>query len=150
MSLFALQTFAYVGAVSTGTAGAGRATYDMTEAPVSNPAAIPYLKGYFFNTGYGVQDKGNQFNISLTDNLPDTVVPSSIQYTQLDQKTSTLQDWSTQTIKFGVGNYVGEQFSMGFGINHQIDSIPKLKYTQTNLSLELCLQSALNFNGLCF
>jgi len=131
----ALHVHAYVGAVSTATAGSGRATFDMTEAPTANPAAISYLRGYFFNTGYGTLDKGNQFYLSLTDNLPDTVMPSTIQYAQSNQKTATLQDWSAQTIKFGVGNSLSDRLALGIGINHQIDTVGAIKYTQTNMMM---------------
>jgi len=135
LCFFSTYVFAYVGAVSTGTAGSGRAAFDITEAPVLNPAAIAYLKGYFFNTGYGVQGRGNSFNISLTDNLPDTILPSSLQYWQQNQKNSLSQEFATQTIKFGVGNYVGKSFALGFGMNHQIDSLNSTKHIQTNLTV---------------
>lgn len=133
--VFSLRAFAYdyVGAVSTATAGSGRATFDRTEAPSQNPAAVAHLKGYFFNTGYATLDKGNQFYVSLTDNLPDTLLPSSIQYSQWDQKTKNMRDWSTQKIQFGVGNYIANLFALGFGLQHRIDSFAATKYTQTNL-----------------
>jgi hypothetical protein len=132
---FSFSGYADFGAVTTGTAGSGRAAVEQTEAPSLNPANISFMHGYFFNSGYDALAVGTAFSFSLTDNLPDTMIPSSIMYRQDNLKTDTRQDWTKQMIRWSVANFMTEDLSLGFAFNHRIDSLLNTKYTQTNMSV---------------
>jgi hypothetical protein len=133
--VISLQVQADFGAVTTGTAGSGRAAVEATEAPSLNPAAISYMHGYFFNSGYSALATGNSFSASFTDNLPDTMIPSSLMYRQSNIKTAAKKDWTVQDFHFSAANFLGDNFSLGFAFNHRIDSLNNNKYAQTNMSV---------------
>lgn len=130
---------AHVGAISSSTAESGRASIEATDAPYLNPAALPFLKGYYFTTGYGAASnkpgsQAREFSLALIDNMPDTLVPTSIAFTQ--SKTDlTSQEAVTRDFRLGVGNYIGKSFSGGLGIRYRDDQLPQDRFTQTNLSL---------------
>lgn len=75
---------AQYGAITTATADSGRATVEPSEAPVLNPASIPFTKGYFITSNYAFLQNAQAFTASLTDNLPDTLVPASAIYNQVN------------------------------------------------------------------
>ena len=124
-----------LGAVTTGTAGSGRAASESSQAPNMNPAAIPFSKGYLINTNYSTVDSGSAFNIGLTDNLPDTVVPTSLIYTQLTGTTRTHQNLQQQQGQLEFANFYSKSLAVGFGARYQIDQINDTRWTQTNIFL---------------
>lgn len=134
----AMNAKANIGSVSAATGNAGIAAIEASESPSSNPATLGYMQGYYFATGYGssTQDQfdGNEFNISLTDALKDTVVPSSLLYNQgkWTQKDSG-QQWDSKRFQLSFGNQFNKIFSFGLGVNFQNDHWQDVSYNQTNL-----------------
>jgi hypothetical protein len=129
----ATSSTSVLGANSTATAGAGHAIIDTSEAPSLNPASIPFTKGYFLNTDYSFLNNGNGFNIALTDNLIDTVLPTSVIYTQINGKTALNQDFVQQQGQLEFANFYRKSLSIGLGGRYQADSVFQSQWTQTNL-----------------
>ena len=140
ISLVGLTAFAQtpantvgLGAITTGTAGAGRAAVDVSESPTSNPASIPFRRGYFVTTDYSFLNQGTAFNVGLTDNLAETIVPTSMIYTQVNGKTWDQQDFTQQQGQLEVANFYSKNLSVGLGARYQIDQVYSYRYTQTNV-----------------
>jgi hypothetical protein len=126
---------AQYGAISTATAGSGRASIEATEAPTLNPAAIPFSQGYFFTSDIATVGTGQEYAFSITDNLPDTTVPTSVIYSQLDGTTTNKRSLMTQDMHLAFGNIVTKTFAFGLAIEHKIDTVIAKKYFQTNLMM---------------
>lgn len=129
---------ASVGAVASSTAEAGRASVEATDAAYLNPAVIPYLKGYYFTTGYGSAKnsdsaKSAQFSFSLLDNLPDTVVPTAVAFTQ-SKNDFTSQETIGNDFRLAFANFIDKFWSGGLGIRYRDDRVNNSKFNQTNMS----------------
>jgi hypothetical protein len=135
LCLFGVPSSAQYGAISTATAGSGRAAIEVTEAPALNPATIPFSRGYFFTTDVATIGAGQEYTVSLTDNLPATVVPTSLIYTQLDTTISNKRKLTSQDMHLAFGNIVTKDFSFGLAIEHKIDTVLLKKYYQTNMMM---------------
>jgi len=126
---------AQYGAISTATAGSGHATVEPSEAPVLNPASIPYSKGYFITSDYASLYQANEFTVALTDNLPDTVVPTSFIYNQINGTGLANQTLVTQDLRLEVANLVSQDVSFGLALRSRTDSFLSYQYRQNNLLL---------------
>ena len=136
---FGFHAYAYVGAVSTATAEAGRASVEPTDSPFLNPAGITFLKGYFFTTGYDTsenssQTHGENFAVTLTDNLPETVIPTSLAFTQTKADFSSEESVS-RDFHLSFANYINPKLSFGLGLRYKDDQLPLERYNQGNVSL---------------
>jgi hypothetical protein len=135
------SSFGYNGAVSSGTANTGRAAIESSEAPFSNPAAVAHLKGYYFTAGYGaVGHKGalgsaQDLSVSLTENMRDTVVPTSLAYSQTSLKPSNTPESLERNFKLSLGNFWSKNTAAGLAIQHQDNRLEEKSYAQTNLQL---------------
>lgn len=123
---------AYVGSVSAATGDAGKAAVEASEAPFSNPATLAFLSGYYFSAGYGQTRQTNQgllqdMGVSITDNMRETVVPTSLSYSQ-EAKDEAQQ----RQFKLSFGNFIGQKVAFGLAIQHQNDRLPTTSYGQTN------------------
>ena len=129
--------FGYTGAISGATANTGRAAIEATDSPFMNPGAIAHLRGYYMATTYGffTQQDGapvKDFSISLTDNMNETVVPTSLGYNEITTK-NIEQTFYQKRFQLGMGNFVSKEVAAGFGVRYQED-FRETKHTQTNLS----------------
>jgi len=135
--LSSLSASAQYGAVSTATAGSGRAAIEPTESSVLNPASIPFSRGYFATSEFSTLYGGQEFGVALTDNLPDTLVPTSLLYTQINsqQIEGPSQNFTTQDLRLQFGTFVTPKWAFGLTVQHKIDHVDPLTYTQTNVLL---------------
>lgn len=139
--LVSFSAFAVNTSVSGATGGAGVASVEASDAPYSNPAALAYLKGYYFTTFYGsskVRDVSNtqDFGLNLTDNMRDTVVPTSLAYVQSKaQGANETQDVLTRDFRLSFGNFVSQKFAFGLGVIHKDDQFFEERFNQTNLNV---------------
>lgn len=130
----------YSGAVTAGTAGSGRAAVEASESPFLNPAAIPYLSGYYFTSGFGnsSQDGLNSkdINLSLTDNLKDTLIPTSFAYGQSStHQLDSGEEFSRRQFKLSFGGFWNRTITSGIGLIYEDDQLPASRYSQTNMVL---------------
>ena len=145
MVLGTLNLWGSVGAVSTATANTGAVAVEASEVAFMNPASLGFIKGYYFTAGYGsTQQVGSEnvqsLSLSLTDAMPQTVVPSALGYSQNSQKIETDQGestWTSKSFKLGFGNQFMKQVSFGLGINYQNDKNQTESFNQTNLDTGL-------------
>jgi len=133
---------AYNGAITAATAGSGRASVEATDSPYLNPATIPFVRGYNFTTSYSsatastVGSGGSSdLSLTLTDNMKDTVVPTSLGYTQgtvfrADQSKVTSKD-----VRLAFGERFSKNFSFGLAGHYKNDRTEMDSYGQTNLTL---------------
>jgi hypothetical protein len=141
LSLLAWQTHAYVGAVSSATAETGRASVEPTDSPFLNPASLPFMKGYFFTSGFSsTQNSDNaraqDFALSITDNMPETVVPTSVAFTQSKVDFAS-EEIVSRDFRLSFGNYIIPKWAMGFGLRYKDDQLPQERFTQGNMNLGL-------------
>ncbi len=134
-SAFAQAVGTQWGAVSTAAAGAGRAAIESGESPALNPATIPWTRGYFATSDYTFLNQGSQLNIGLTDNLPETVIPTSLIYNQMQGQTETKQSWTSQQGQLEAANFYNRNLAFGLGARYRVDSFNATQTTQTNLLL---------------
>ncbi len=138
--LFAVQTSSadYSGAVTAGTGGAGRAAIEASEGPFNNPATIPYLNGYYFTSGIGssVQNGvvGNDLTLSLTDNMKETVLPTSLAYGQSVYNMDSGEQMAKRQLRLSFGGYWTKKITSGLAFIYQDDKMPTTRFTQTNLT----------------
>lgn len=136
---FGVQSTAwsYVGAVSSATAEAGRASIEATDSPFMNPASIAFLRGYFFtagvaNTGYENSARAESLALSITDNMPDTIIPTSVGY--LQSKTDfASSEQAHRDFRLSFGNFYVPKLAMGLGLKYSDDQMAEKRDTQTNL-----------------
>lgn len=130
---------AHVSSISAGTGSAGRGVSEPLENPYLNPAALPFQKGYYFGMGfartrtefYGDQDL---FTLALTDNMPDTVLPTSLAYTEA--KNPTLgREGLRRDIRIGVANFYSGQTALGVALNYRMSRSPIFNKQQMNGSV---------------
>lgn len=135
LALSCLSTISHAqsGAIATSTAGTGRAAVETNEAPSLNPASIPFSHGYFFATDYSFLNEGHQFEVALTDNLRDTIVPTSLIYNQTISRTADKQDFSAQRGQLEFANFYEKSFSVGVGARYEVDETSLKRWTQTNV-----------------
>lgn len=101
---FDLSSYAYTGAVSSATGGAGTGLVDLTESAFFNPATIPVYQRKQMAFSYSV----NRFSVSLTDNGKEALFPASIAYEQTSNdlyKTKSyhlMSGYAYQTKKLGI------------------------------------------------
>jgi hypothetical protein len=129
------DSFAQYGAISTATAGSGRAAIEVTEAPLLNPASIPFSQGYFFTSDFATIGDGQEFTIGLTDNLNTTVVPTSMIYTEMESTNAFKNKVTTQDMHLSLANIVSKTFSFGLSVEHKIDTELATKFFQTNMMM---------------
>jgi hypothetical protein len=127
---------AYVGAVSSSTVETGRASVEVTDSPFMNPAALPFMKGYFFTSGIAsAQDatnaKSQNLALSITDNLQETVVPTSLAYYSAKTNFAS-DDQVSQNFRLSLGNYVLPKLALGFGAVYKDDRQPDQRFSQIN------------------
>jgi len=131
-----IHSYSYVGSVSAGTANSGLASVEASETPFMNPAAVAHLNGYYFSTGYASLPSGSrQFSLSLSDNMKQTVIPTSLSYVQTSKDEISGVRNSSQAFRLSFGNFVTPAVAFGLGINHQQDRFLNGSYNQTNLGL---------------
>lgn len=136
--LFSSFAKAYVGSVSAATGEAGIATVEASENPFGNPAGLAYVKGYYFTAGFGTQTKsavGNtqELAVSLTDNMKETLVPTSFSYVQQNMNPELGSPTLRRDFRLSFGNFIRPGFSFGLAIVHDTDQLITDKYEQTNV-----------------
>ena len=147
--LGSLSAHAYNGAISSATADAGRASVEASESPFLNPAGLPFLRGYYFTSSFATSPQGKtqtdqDVALSVTDNLPQTVVPTSFAYTQthLSDLTTSFPgaEIYNKDFRLSVGSFAFKHWTAGVGIHYdQTDLVRSnqqdIRYTQTNFQL---------------
>lgn len=131
---------AYVGAVSSATAETGRASVEATDSPFMNPAGLAFLKGYFFSSGISAlndadHDHGQSLALSITDNLPDTVVPTSVAYVQTKEDFSSVES-ASRDLRLNVGNNLSRHWALGLGFRYLENNLAEAEhFNQLNMNV---------------
>lgn len=139
VALMTSAAFSYTGSVSSATGRAGKAAIEASESPFGNPASLAFLTGYYFTAGFGATHQNTTGNsqdlaLSLTDNMRETVVPTSFGYAQSTLKPDGFtDDVYNRSFKLSFGNFLKPGFAFGIGINHENSKLPLDQYSQTNL-----------------
>ena len=137
--LFDLQSQAYVGSVSAATGESGRAAVEASESPFGNPAALAFLTGYYFSAGFGSSKQTNlgtaqDLALSITDNMKDTVLPTSFSYVQRTSvPAGATENVFQRNLKLSFGNFLRDGLGFGLAVNHEDDRLAIDHFTQTNL-----------------
>jgi hypothetical protein len=140
---FVANALGYNGAVSSASGNTGRAAIESSEVPFANPAGVAFLKGYYFSAGYGsLNQKGSlgsaqDMAFSLTDNMKETVVPTSLAYTQTTVKPKDLDDTLERNFRLSFGNFWNKNLAAGLAVEHKDNRLIDKSYAQTNLHLGL-------------
>jgi hypothetical protein len=130
---------AHVSAISAATASAGRAAIESLDVPFQNPAGIAFAKGYSFATGLSrysseVGIDQEELAVLLSDNTPDSVVPTSLAYVQkTDQVPGS--DWQQKDVRLSLGNFIGPRRAVGFGLNYRQERINAVSSQQASLTV---------------
>lgn len=136
--LLAPSSHAYQGAVSGATAQTGRAALDNNDTPFMNPAGVAQLSGYYFSSTFSAgalvpELKQKEYSIAMTENLKDTLVPTSLGFnervTTLDTRTDI-----RKRVQLSFGQTIRPSLSLGLGINYQDDFFVE-HYRQINVGL---------------
>lgn len=142
ISLLLCSSFAkaYVGSVSAATGEAGIATVEASENPFGNPAGLGFVKGYYFTAGFGAQTKSSvgssqELAVSLTDNMKDTLVPTSFSYVQQNVTPELGSAALRRDFRLSFGNFIRPGFGFGLAIVHDADQLETNKYAQTNVQV---------------
>lgn len=131
------------GAVTTAGTGSGRASVEATESPALNPATMGHVKGYYFYTsGANMQLApevvAQEFALSLTDNMKDTVVPTSLMFDQTTVKKNGDDFSNEREFRLAFGNMLSRNFSFGLGLNYKTTELFRPQqdrnFKQTNLA----------------
>lgn len=132
---------AHVSSISAGAGSAGRGVSEPLENPYLNPAALPFHKGYFFGMGFArtrTEFYGNQdlFTVALTDNMPETILPTSLAFTEA--KNPTLgREGLRRDLRLGVANFYSGRTAVGVALNYRLSRSPVFSQQQINGSLGL-------------
>ena len=129
---------AYTGAVNSATAGAGSAAIEASENPYGNPAALGFLRGYYFTAGFGSTNQKmigstQDLAVSLSDNMKDTVVPTALSYVQTNNRPEKSEEFQERQFRLGLGNIIAPGLGFGLGVTHNDDRLVGNRVTQTNL-----------------
>lgn len=141
LSLFISQvTFAYTGAVSSATANSGVAAVEVGDSPFLNPATLAQIRGYHFTYSYSFFDQkdfgtANEFSLSLIDNMPETVIATSLGYSQTSTKNDIADSFERKDLRLSVAGKLFPKLSMGFGFSFHDDAINGEKIKQANTDL---------------
>lgn len=121
----------YNGAISSSTAGSGRAAVEATDSPFLNPATLPFLRGYYFTSSFNSTSvKTSDLALTLTDNMKETVLPTSLGYIQHKEENMKSQDF-----RLAFGQRVFRQAAFGMAVHHRNAQYPENSHSQTNLTL---------------
>lgn len=128
------------GAVTAATAGSGVAAIEVSESPFLNPAALGHMRGYFFTSSFAQQNQGEfgsgrDMAFSLTDNLQDTALPTSVAYAQMSRLNEQGDEVLRRNFRLSFGGLVLPQIAFGLGVSHQTDRWQEESYSDTNLIL---------------
>lgn len=136
------ESFAYESAITTGTAGAGYSAVEASDSAFLNPATLPFLQGYFLTLStYGSRDRQIQTDsdglaVSLIDNMKTTVFPTALSY---EQNKAEIEeggsDLAHKRFRLSLGNFVGQQFTLGAALFHQQSSLANETWHQTNMNI---------------
>jgi hypothetical protein len=133
------QTQAYVGSVSAATGESGRAAVEASESPFGNPAGLAFLSGYYFSAGFGASRQtamgtAQDLAVSLTDNMKETVLPTSLSYVQRTTLPSgAAEEVFQRNFKLSFGNFLRDGLGFGLAVNHEDDRLPSEHFSQTNI-----------------
>ena len=137
---FGAPAGAYIGSVSSATGRSGVAAVEVGEAPFSNAATLPFLRGYFFSAGWGSAQQTElgttqDLAVSLIDNMKETVVPTSLSYSQQTYSGNSLPVDQHQELRLGVADLVNKRYSFGLAGVYQTDRLAKETFHQLNMQL---------------
>lgn len=130
---------AHVSSISAATASAGRAAIESLDVPFQNPAGIAFAKGYNFATGlarYNSEAGLDQEEVAflLSDNTPDTVVPTSLAYVQKKDH-NAYSDWEQKDVRLALGNFIGNRRALGIGLTYRHERDTAVTTQQAALSV---------------
>lgn len=130
---------AHVSSISAATASAGRAAIESLDVPYQNPAGIAFAKGYNFATGMarynsaaGLDQEALAF--LLSDNTPDTIVPTSLAYLQTKDH-NAFSDWEQKDVRLALGNFIGPRRALGIGLTYRHERDGGVSTQQAALSV---------------
>lgn len=147
------QVFAapYLGAVSSATAGAGRASVEALDSPFLNPATLPYVRGYHFNSSFSASNSVNSTQesnmaVTITDNMKDTILPTSLGYIQTGLVRPDQSKVNSKDFRLAFGQRVLPKLSVGLSGHYKNDKTEFDSYGQTNLTLATALSLSDNLS----
>ncbi len=128
------------GPVSTGTAQSGRAAVVPGETSLLNPAGIVHLRGHYLTLS-GMQanppsgPKTEVYDVSISENEVDSVVPASLYYSQGNYSDPDRGDIAEKYFHLAFSNMLFDRFSVGFGLHHLEQRLLEQGYNQNNLDI---------------
>lgn len=129
---------AYQGAVTGATAQSGRAALDVADTPFLNPAGVRYMRGYHFASTYSSgslipEVNQRQYSLSLTDNVDDTIIPTSLGFNETVQYTDDRKD-VRKDFQLSFAYEAFPDVALGLTLGYQDDSMTE-RYKQTKASI---------------
>ena len=142
--LCSLSAKAYVGSVTAAAGGAGIATVEASENPFGNPAGLAFLTGYYFTAGFGAATQSSvgsnqDMAFSLTDNMKETIIPTSFSYAQNTIQPELGADVLRRDFRLSFGNFIRPGLAFGLAIIHDNDVLDRTNYQQTNAQIGFLL-----------
>ena len=137
VGMLSYQATAQTGAISSATAGSGRAAIEASESPRMNPGSLGFIRGYHFSSSYSSASsvdgwKGQEFSLGLVDHLPDTAIPSGLGYYQNRRSSDSIPDWTTKNLNISLGNFLFSSVSFGGSLLYREDLQDLERYAQIN------------------
>jgi hypothetical protein len=127
--LFSSKVFANTSATSLGAGGSGRAITEPSEALTLNPAALAYVNGYYFFSGYNNQEFQKNYSVGLFENLKETLFPTAFVYQE-----STVDSLSKDKIfKISLSNFFSQNMSGGLSLKYLNSSFADSSASAGNL-----------------
>jgi hypothetical protein len=112
--LFSINLNANTSATSVGSGGTGRAVTEPGEALLFNPAALVFVRGYYFYSGYNTQDLQKSYSLGLYENLKETLFPTALVYEENSQD-SVYKD---KLFKVSLSNFISQNLSGGLSLKY--------------------------------
>lgn len=139
--IFALKTFALVGAVSSATGGTGRGAVEPIDGVLLNPATVSDLPTKNFSVNYSE----DAWAMTVTDNGRDVYLPAALRFVK--SKTLTTD---TQQLGLSFASRRWKKFAIGgtgsmMEYTDTLTSTTAQKYRQTTLDLAATYAAGTNF-----
>ncbi len=133
----------FVGVVSGGMGGAGRAALDPMEVGVLNPAGLMHLTKYYGGVEFSSLHPGEavdirQWKATLADASKDAAFPASFSYVQRQIRVEQGPDEKQQRFHLSVADEILKGLAIGVSVHHFMSRPDQVK-TQTRTNADLGL-----------
>lgn len=111
----------YLGPITSGAGGAGRAAAEAGEGLLQNPAFLPHLRDvsssfYYTNGGLTPQEKQTTFGLAIADNHEKVLFPGGLAYFQRKIDIEGMPSAEEKFFQVSAGNFLYEQISLGISL----------------------------------